>query len=211
MTLDPSLILFAAVFVYIAFNNFFFIKASFSSLQFSRGGGASSGGSSMGNAGFCSSRHTNTVKPGDQPSSSQEAAAMLCDICSTKFTLFNRKKVCSECKNYFCGSCVSRETPSGQVRNSTSNSSFNNAPRTCKRCKILLSIPPVRADLMELRVKDLQRYLISKKVNTKSCVGESSLAKTCNLDYIYIGHAGNGKTFLLNVIDKFSISHYDSI
>ena len=82
------------------------------------------------------------------------------------------QKICSECKNYFCGSCVSRETPSGQVRNSTSNSSFNNAPRTCKRCKILLSIPPVRADLMELRVKDLQRYLISKKVNTKSCVGE---------------------------------------
>ena len=65
----------------------------FSSLQFSRGGGASSGGSSMGNAGFCSSRHTNTVKPGDQPSSSQEAAAMLCDICSTKFTLFNRKVI----------------------------------------------------------------------------------------------------------------------
>ena len=105
MTLDPSLILFAAVFVYIAFNNFFFIKASFSSLQFSRGGGASSGGSSMGNAGFCSSRHTNTVKPGDQPSSSQEAAAMLCDICSTKFTLFNRKVIkstlfenCSKCR-----------------------------------------------------------------------------------------------------------------
>jgi len=145
--------------------------------QFSRGGGASSGGSSMGNAGFCSSRHTNTVKPGDQPSSSQEAAAMLCDICSTKFTLFNRKKVCSECKNYFCGSCVSRETPSGQVRNSTSNSSFNNAPRTCKRCKILLSIPPVRADLMELRVKDLQRYLISKKVNTKSCVEKKDLVE----------------------------------
>lgn len=131
----------------------------------------------MGNAGFCSSRHTNTVKPGDQPSSSQEAAAMLCDICSTKFTLFNRKKVCSECKNYFCGSCVSRETPSGQVRNSTSNSSFNNAPRTCKRCKILLSIPPVRADLMELRVKDLQRYLISKKVNTKSCVEKKDLVE----------------------------------
>jgi len=144
--------------------------------QFSRGGGASSGGSSMGNAGFCGSRHTNTVKPGD-PSSSQEAAAMLCDICSTKFTLFNRKKICSECKNYFCGSCVSRETPSGQVRNSTSNSSFNNAPRTCKRCKILLSIPPVRADLMELRVKDLQRYLISKKVNTKSCVEKKDLVE----------------------------------
>ena len=46
----------------------------------------------MGNAGFCGSRHTNTVKPGD-PSNSQEAAAMLCDICSTKFTLFNRKVI----------------------------------------------------------------------------------------------------------------------
>lgn len=131
----------------------------------------------MGNAGFCGSRHTNTVKPGTGDHSSQEAA-MLCDICSAKFTLFNRKKVCSECKGYFCGSCVSREAPSGaQVRYSTSNSSFSTAPRTCKRCKILLSIPPVRADLMELRVKDLQRYLISKKVNTKSCVEKKDLVE----------------------------------
>ena len=64
-----------------------YLQSFYLVLQFSRGG-ASSGGTSMGNAGFCSSgsRHTSTVKPSD----SQEAA-MLCDICSTKFTLFNRK------------------------------------------------------------------------------------------------------------------------
>ena len=63
------------------------------SLQFSRGGGASSGGSSMGNAGFCGSRHTNTVKPGTGSDHSSQEPAMLCDICSTKFTLFNRKVI----------------------------------------------------------------------------------------------------------------------
>jgi len=144
--------------------------------QFSRSGAI--GGSSMGNAGFCGSgsRHTSSVKPSE---TSGQESAMLCDICSTKFTLFNRKKVCSECKGYFCGSCVTRDAPTGvQVRNLTG--------RTCKRCKILLSIPPVRADLMELRVKDLQRYLISKKVNTKSCVEKKDL-----VELVIRQHAGS--------------------
>ena len=117
------------------------------------------------------------------------------------------QKICSECKNYFCGSCVSRETPSGQVRNSTSNSSFNNAPRTCKRCKILLSIPPVRADLMELRVKDLQRYLISKKVNTKSCVGEYKDMQSGLYTYRqcqnFLFNANKHFSIILKIIQKF--------
>ena len=41
----------------------------------------------MGNAGFCGSKHSSTVKPTEN----QESATMFCDICQAKFTLFNRK------------------------------------------------------------------------------------------------------------------------
>jgi len=145
--------------------------------QFVRGGGgsgpsASGGSSSMGNTGVCGSKHTSTVKPSDN-----QDLAMLCDICQAKFTLFNRKKLCSECKAYFCGTCVSREAPSGQQpqQRVAQTTGFNS--RTCKRCKILLSNPPIRADLMELRVKDLQRYLNSKNVNSRSCVEKKDLVE----------------------------------
>jgi len=146
--------------------------------QFVRGGGGSGpssaggSGSSMGNTGFCGSKHTSTVKPSDNPD-----LAMLCDICQAKFTLFNRKKLCSECKAYFCGTCVSREAPNGHQGHQRigQTAAFNS--RTCKRCKILLSNPPVRADLMELRVKDLQRYLNSKNVNSRSCVEKKDLVE----------------------------------
>ena len=40
------------------------------------------------------------------------------------------------------------------------------------RCQVLLKTPPIKADLMELRVKDLQRYLMSNKISTKDCVGK---------------------------------------
>ena len=40
------------------------------------------------------------------------------------------------------------------------------------RCQILLKSPPVKADLMELRVKDLQRFLMSHKISMKDCVGK---------------------------------------
>ena len=101
---------------------------------------------------------------------------MLYGVCRDKFSFFNKRtKVCSECKAYFCGDCVSREAPAGQPQQRIGQANFG--PRTCKRCKVLLSDPPVRADLMELRVKDLQRYLISKQVNTKSCVEKKDLVE----------------------------------
>ena len=57
------------------------------------------------------------------------------------------QKQCSECKSHFCGTCVTREAPTGRRGQSSLNS------RTCKRCKILLSSPPIRSHLMDLRVK----------------------------------------------------------
>ena len=44
--------------------------------------------------------------------------------------------------------------------------------KICERCLVLSKHPPVRADLMELRVIDLKRYLTAKKISMKNCVGK---------------------------------------
>merc|ERR1712127_635911 len=80
-----------------------------------------------------------------------ESAAMLCDQCTTKFSLMTRKKSCSECGNYFCSSCLPREQGC--------------STRTCSRCRVLQKTPPHRGDLMKLRVKDLQNFLSKRRIN----------------------------------------------
>jgi len=77
----------------------------------------------------------------------------------------NRKKICSECKNYFCSGCLPRE------------SGKRYGDRVCGRCRELGKVPPLRTELMKLRVKDLQNYLIRKRVNTKSCVEKKDLVE----------------------------------
>ena len=136
------------------------------------------------------------------PSYSQDSiSTMICDMCSVRFTLMNRKvnknhtmkiklfsfnvfnfqKICSECKNYFCSGCLPRE------------SGKRYGDRVCGRCRELGKVPPLRTELMKLRVKDLQNYLIRKRVNTKSCVGQlttySSVGvppSVLNACYVYI-------------------------
>ncbi len=68
------------------------------------------------------------------------------------------QKLCHACRKHFCSRCCARDTQKRQ--------------RTCNFCRVLHSHPPVRAELMKLRVKDLQTYLASRQVNIKSCVGE---------------------------------------
>lgn len=94
---------------------------------------------------------------------SGEGAVMICDMCSTKFTLMTRKKSCCECGNYFCSSCLPREQGC--------------RTRTCSRCRVLHKTPPHRGDLMKLRVKDLQHFLTKKRINIKSCVEKKDLVE----------------------------------
>eukprot|EP00092_Neocalanus_flemingeri_P029932 GFUD01032498.1.p1 GENE.GFUD01032498.1~~GFUD01032498.1.p1 ORF type:complete len:562 (+),score=156.39 GFUD01032498.1:91-1776(+) len=98
--------------------------------------------------------------PGTQPAHSP--SAMICDMCTNKFTLINRKKTCCECGNHFCSNCLPREP--GRTR-------------TCSRCGVLNKIPPHRGDLMKLRVKDLQHFLTRKRINIKSCVEKKDLVE----------------------------------
>jgi len=94
---------------------------------------------------------------------SGDTAIMICDMCSTKFTLMTRKKCCCECGNYFCSSCLPREQGC--------------RTRTCSRCRVLHKSPPIRGDLMKLRVKDLQHFLTKKRINIKACVEKKDLVE----------------------------------
>lgn len=128
-------------------------------------------GSSMGCGGAHGSRRPpDTSAATSNPSSptytpSEPSSNMICDICSVKFTLINRKKLCAECRNHFCSTCLPRE------------SGKRYGDRVCFRCKELNKSPPLRTELMKLRVKDLQNYLVRKHVNTKACVEKKDLVE----------------------------------
>lgn len=128
-------------------------------------------GSSMGCGGAHGSRRPpDTTAASSNPTSptytpTEPTSNMICDICSIKFTLINRKKLCAECRNYFCSTCLPRE------------SGKRYGDRVCFRCKELNKSPPLRTELMKLRVKDLQNYLVRKHVNTKACVEKKDLVE----------------------------------
>eukprot|EP00096_Caligus_rogercresseyi_P008060 TRINITY_DN2636_c0_g1_i4.p1 TRINITY_DN2636_c0_g1~~TRINITY_DN2636_c0_g1_i4.p1 ORF type:complete len:387 (+),score=106.34 TRINITY_DN2636_c0_g1_i4:157-1317(+) len=95
----------------------------------------------------------------ESPSDPESSNDMACDNCSARFNLFRTKKYCKGCKIHFCNSCLS-------------------GPRKiCIRCKVLLAQPPIREELMELRVKDLQRFILSKQVSMKSCLEKKDLVE----------------------------------
>eukprot|EP00090_Calanus_glacialis_P033373 TRINITY_DN5541_c0_g1_i1.p1 TRINITY_DN5541_c0_g1~~TRINITY_DN5541_c0_g1_i1.p1 ORF type:complete len:552 (-),score=162.96 TRINITY_DN5541_c0_g1_i1:165-1820(-) len=104
-----------------------------------------------------STEHSQATEP-----SAHSPSTMICDMCTNKFSLISRKKTCCECGNYFCSTCLPRE--SGRTR-------------TCSRCRVLNKMPPHRGDLMKLRVKDLQHFLTRKRINIKSCVEKKDLVE----------------------------------
>jgi len=126
---------------------------------------ASAASGSMG----CGSSQSSPTDP-TAASTSTDPTAMLCDMCSIKFTLMTRKKLCCECSNYFCSTCLPREQGS--------------RTRTCSRCRVLHKSPPLRGDLMKLRVKDLQHFLSKRQINIKACVEKKDLVE------LVVQHAG---------------------
>ncbi|XP_023343870.1 E3 ubiquitin-protein ligase RNF34 [Eurytemora carolleeae] len=97
-----------------------------------------------------------------QPSSTQ-VDNMLCDMCQARLNFIKRKKVCSECCNCFCSTCLPSEN--------------GKSTRTCARCKVLERKPGERTELMKLRVKDLQLYLSRRQINIKACVEKKDLVE----------------------------------
>ncbi|XP_075166142.1 uncharacterized protein LOC142238392 [Haematobia irritans] len=84
---------------------------------------------------------------------------MSCEQCHVKFTVFKRKRSCSDCKRYFCHNClVSRKNS-----------------QLCERCILFSRRPLERSDLVKLKTKDLIFYLQSKHISTAGCVEKEDL------------------------------------
>ena len=132
------------------YNKHFYISFFLIDVLFQCGGGAGSMG--------CGSSYDYRSSTEHSAAEHSSPSSMMCDMCANKFTLITRKKTCCECGNYFCSTCLPRE--SGRTR-------------TCSRCRVLNKMPPHRGDLMKLRVKDLQHFLTRKRINIKSCVGKT--------------------------------------
>lgn len=107
---------------------------------------------------------------------------MLCDNCNVKFSLFSRKRECPDCRQFFCDGCFTTSHSGGGAGGASgASASAGGLPKTktkiCERCLVLSKHPPVRADLMELRVIDLKRYLTAKKISMKNCVEKKDLVE----------------------------------
>lgn len=131
---------------------------------------ANANSGSMGSGGLSATRNRGRGSIEDTVTSS---TSMGCDSCNAKLGFLTRKKTCYECKNVFCRKCVA----TWESSTSTSSSKV-----ICDRCTVLLQRPPVRTQLMDLRVRDLQRYLLSKKVNTKACKEKEDLVELVILE-----------------------------
>jgi len=83
---------------------------------------ASAASGSMG----CGSSQSSPTDP-TAASTSTDPTAMLCDMCSIKFTLMTRKKLCCECSNYFCSTCLPREQGS-RTRTCSRSECYTKAP-----------------------------------------------------------------------------------
>ncbi|GFG32107.1 hypothetical protein Cfor_06877 [Coptotermes formosanus] len=112
----------------------------------------------------------------------QRRAAMTCQGCSVKFTVFKRRRQCSVCQRYYCTHCL----PLGESGSPASVlARFTDKKLKCSKCEVLSARPLCRSQLQQLRVKDLQLYLTSQKVSTRGCVEKEDLVN------LLMRHAGN--------------------
>ncbi|XP_071496865.1 E3 ubiquitin-protein ligase RNF34-like [Diadema antillarum] len=82
---------------------------------------------------------------------------MVCEACSASFNLFKRKYRCMDCDRYYCADC------------------YIKSPRKCCRTCSEIALHPSRAELMNLKVKDLRLYLKSHSVSTQACTEKDDL------------------------------------
>lgn len=86
---------------------------------------------------------------------------MPCCKCNADFNLLNWKLKCIECEEYHCSKCLRK----------------NDNYAICGTCAVLIKRPPVREELMDLKVKDLQNYLNKHKISTYGLVEKQELVE----------------------------------
>lgn len=86
---------------------------------------------------------------------------MPCESCAVQFSVFKRKRACSECERYYCSGCLRR-----------------GGGTMCAPCRVLSTRPLVRQTIAHLKVRDLQCFLQRQNVSTRGCVGLYSIEST---------------------------------
>ncbi|XP_050323657.1 RING finger protein B [Bactrocera neohumeralis] len=95
---------------------------------------------------------------------------MPCEACHVQFTVFRRKRICADCKRFYCSNCLSTAK-----RRNSNNVHISSGVQLCRRCIIFAKRPLLRTDLLQLKPKDLIFYLQSKHVSTTGCVEKDEL------------------------------------
>ncbi|CAK1582386.1 unnamed protein product [Parnassius mnemosyne] len=87
---------------------------------------------------------------------------MPCESCAVQFSVFRRKRACSECERYYCGGCLRR-----------------GGGTMCAPCRVLSTRPLSRHTITHLKVRDLQCFLQRQNVSTRGCVEKEELVSLC--------------------------------
>ncbi|KPJ12213.1 E3 ubiquitin-protein ligase RNF34 [Papilio machaon] len=87
---------------------------------------------------------------------------MPCESCAVQFSVFKRKRVCSECERYYCAGCLRR---GGGIM--------------CAPCRVLSTRPLSRHAITHLKVRDLQCFLQHQNISTRGCVEKDELVGLC--------------------------------
>ncbi|XP_075051140.1 E3 ubiquitin-protein ligase rififylin isoform X2 [Mixophyes fleayi] len=85
-----------------------------------------------------------------------------CRACGTRLQTPNRKNPCMDCRNDFCGSCLT---------------SLNDGLHLCQLCQRIRSTFFTRDELLKLKVKDLRDYLLMRDIPTDLCREKEDLVQ----------------------------------
>ncbi|XP_045542744.1 E3 ubiquitin-protein ligase rififylin [Papilio machaon] len=94
--------------------------------------------------------------------SGRGCSKMPCESCAVQFSVFKRKRVCSECERYYCAGCLRR---GGGIM--------------CAPCRVLSTRPLSRHAITHLKVRDLQCFLQHQNISTRGCVEKDELVGLC--------------------------------
>ncbi|OWR52105.1 E3 ubiquitin-protein ligase rififylin [Danaus plexippus plexippus] len=94
---------------------------------------------------------------------------MPCESCGIQFSVFKRKRACSECERYYCSGCLRR-----------------GGGTMCAPCRVLSTRPLSRQNIAHLKVRDLQCFLHRQNVSTRGCVEKEELLNLC------VSHVNSG-------------------
>ncbi|KAI8435435.1 hypothetical protein MSG28_003742 [Choristoneura fumiferana] len=87
---------------------------------------------------------------------------MPCESCAVQFSVFRRKRACSECERFYCSACLRR-----------------GGGAMCAPCRALSTRPLQRVAIVHLKVRDLQCFLQRQNVSTRGCVEKEELVTLC--------------------------------